>query len=874
MSISKDSVSSNKIFISYCHEDLEYLSDLKKYINPIIKKYNFEIWDDTKILSGQKLFEIIKHELNSFNLMICLISSDYLGSKACMEELDISLEKAKNSDVNHINIFPIIVRSCSWKHSDIGNFKCQPKDGNPISKLLKENHKDDVYTEIADSLAKTLDILKKNFELEKAEISNKTVSENLFCEYINGLGVKIKHPKKDVLYMEDIYVYPDIKDIGNENVIQKPFYDVNDIIERYRLMCFMGTEEIGKTSLCKKLSKNYMDRDQKVVLLTGQDIDTTDPKKLIKKFIKKYKLNHLLDSYENSVLIIDNFSHIKMNSRYIDDFLTNVSDFFSSIILMIDKNNIVDYQIKLSNNNFSLLEILPFGHTKRNEFVQKWLLIGEENLDIALNNDVLYKLDHITSQFESIMKKNIMDSKPIYLTTIIQLLDGLSNYSDKFTLTSFGHCYQVLIMGMLNKADIDVRQDSDGILNFLGYLSFEFYKKDIKEINNGDFDNFCDNYSKNFNIPKNIKQKLLKSGIIYRDLNDIIRFSQNYLYYFCCAKYIADNFSNHSNEITLLCENIHNENKANILIFLVHHFRDDKILLNEVLTHSIYALEGHGSFYMSTEDNKKFINILGNTIKDIVWKEKDIINERKKILQRKESLKDEDSIFENSINEDNKEMQDLKFQEDFQDIFSALRSLEVIGQIAKNRNSSIALSSLSELLEISYDIGLRILGFYLESFSSTYEDIKEMIKEILASNKNIATQSDIAEEVESLIRNFSFNICFHIIKLIAKNTAHANLINNSKELARSKDIPAYKLILLASQLNIDYQLPKELIMEMSEEFRSNPLAYSLLRSLIVHHSYIYDLDYKDIQWICDKLDIDKEQIYSNKENNFKSLQMQ
>lgn len=863
--------SNHKIFISYCHKDNEYLEDLKKYITPIAEKYGFSIWDDTEILSGKKLFDIINQELNTFNLMICLISPDYLSSPACQDEFNVILQKSQNSDIDAINVFPIIVRNCSWKHSEVGKFKCQPNDGQPIAKLLKENDKDDIYVDIADALAKTLDELKKNFNIEQPL---EPKSNNLFLNHINSLGMVIKHPKKDVLQLEDIYVYPDIKDISDESVIQKQYYNIDDILEKYHLMCFMGTEEIGKTSLSKKLASDFLIKNQKVVLLDGEDIKVTNPEELVKKFIKKYKLNHTLENYSNSVLIIDNFSKITMNDKYINQLLDKTKKFFSTIILIIDKNEIVQYQVKLSNNGFSLLEILSFGHKKRSEFIKKWLLINEDNLDIALNNDILYKMDYITSQFESMMKKNIMDSKPIYLVTIIQLLDGLSNYSDKFTLTSFGHCYHVLIMGMLNKARIDLRQDSDGILNFLGFLSFEFYKKSIREISMHDFNEFQNKYAENFNIPKDIKDKLLNSGIIYVNTDDMIKFSQNYLYYFCCAKHIADNFSKHSDEITLLCENIHNEDKANILIFLVHHFRDDKLLLDEVLTHSIYLLDNHNAFYMTLEDNKKFINLLGDTIKNIVWKEKDVIDERDKILQQKELLKNEDSILENSLTEENKEIEYAVFQDNIQDILSALRSLEVIGQIAKNRNSSIKLGSLNELLEISYDIGLRILGFYLELFSSTYEDIKQMIEEILLDNRNITTQSDIAEEVENLIRNFCFNVCFHIIKLIAKNTAHSNLIESSKNLADKKNIPAYKLILLASQLNINYQLPKDLILEISEDFKNNPLAYSLLRSLIVHHSYIYDLDYKDVQWICSKLTIEKEQIYNNKDDHFKALQIQ
>lgn len=150
-----------KIFISYAHTDNDYLEDLEKYITPIAENHGFAIWHDKKILSGQQLFNIINQELNEFSLMICLISPDYLSSSACQDEFNIVLEKTQSSDINTINVFPIIVRNCSWAHSNVSKFKCQPNDGQPISKLLKENDKDDVYVDIADALAKTLGELKK-----------------------------------------------------------------------------------------------------------------------------------------------------------------------------------------------------------------------------------------------------------------------------------------------------------------------------------------------------------------------------------------------------------------------------------------------------------------------------------------------------------------------------------------------------------------------------------------------------------------------------------------------------------------------------------------------------------------------------------------
>ena len=132
--------------------------------------------------------------------------------------------------------------------------------------------------------------------------------------------------------------------------------------------------------------------------------------------------------------------------------------------LFVDKNEIVQYQAKLANKDFNFLDILPFGYVKRNEFIKKWLLIGKDDDERhVIDNELLVKVDQIASQFDTIMKKNIMDSRPIYLITIIQILDNFASTSDKFTFTSFGYCYQALITSMLTKAKVNIQQDLDGI---------------------------------------------------------------------------------------------------------------------------------------------------------------------------------------------------------------------------------------------------------------------------------------------------------------------------------------------------------------------------------------------------------------------------
>lgn len=140
-----------KIFLSYCHEDEDNKNKLLKYLKPVLKSNNVDLWHDGEILTGESLQRSIQQALSESTIFICLISSDYLASNYCIDvELKHALEQQK---IGKVNIFPIIARKCSWMHTIFHDLKCQPKDAVPI---VKWPDQDDVFTDIADELAKVL----------------------------------------------------------------------------------------------------------------------------------------------------------------------------------------------------------------------------------------------------------------------------------------------------------------------------------------------------------------------------------------------------------------------------------------------------------------------------------------------------------------------------------------------------------------------------------------------------------------------------------------------------------------------------------------------------------------------------------------------
>lgn len=154
------------IFVSYCHtneEDTKFLDDLLMFIKPAINNLsNAKLWVDKKIKTGQDLRHTIEAALTEMNLMICMVSPEYLNSDYCInKELQDALEKRK---IGKANIFPIILRKCPWKHTFFGQVLCQPKDGKPLKDW---DDRDEVFSDITDELMDVIHHIRSNAMDEK-----------------------------------------------------------------------------------------------------------------------------------------------------------------------------------------------------------------------------------------------------------------------------------------------------------------------------------------------------------------------------------------------------------------------------------------------------------------------------------------------------------------------------------------------------------------------------------------------------------------------------------------------------------------------------------------------------------------------------------
>jgi hypothetical protein len=175
------------IFISYHKADVEYLHQLRVHLKGLERSKDVTINSESELLAGESWDERIRTFIEEADIIITLISSDYIASEFIYNKELVAV--LNNEDTF---IVPIIVRQTDWLSIDwLRTRQVLPRNGKPIS--MFEDF-DEAYYDIArtiSNLIETIEIKKsqktKGFQKEiKGElVSNK---KNVFISHDHDDG--------------------------------------------------------------------------------------------------------------------------------------------------------------------------------------------------------------------------------------------------------------------------------------------------------------------------------------------------------------------------------------------------------------------------------------------------------------------------------------------------------------------------------------------------------------------------------------------------------------------------------------------------------------------------------------------------------------
>src|SRR5215467_4123286 len=141
-----------EVFFSYSHKDQRLRDQLEAHLKLLRKEGLISSWHDHKIGAGEEWKGQIDAHLNTAQIILLLVSSDFIASDYCY---DIEMKRAmERHQLGEARIIPVILRPCDWHNARFGKLQALPKDGKPITTW--QNH-DSAFLDVARGIRKVVE---------------------------------------------------------------------------------------------------------------------------------------------------------------------------------------------------------------------------------------------------------------------------------------------------------------------------------------------------------------------------------------------------------------------------------------------------------------------------------------------------------------------------------------------------------------------------------------------------------------------------------------------------------------------------------------------------------------------------------------------
>lgn len=127
------SVVRDQVFVSYSHQDKEWLEKLQVHLKPLMRKGAINLWDDTQILPGDKWRDEINNALARAKVALLLVSPNFLSSDFIdQKELPQLLAAAENEG---LKVIWIPISFSLYEETEIEQYQAAHSPGEPLDSL-------------------------------------------------------------------------------------------------------------------------------------------------------------------------------------------------------------------------------------------------------------------------------------------------------------------------------------------------------------------------------------------------------------------------------------------------------------------------------------------------------------------------------------------------------------------------------------------------------------------------------------------------------------------------------------------------------------------------------------------------------------------
>lgn len=136
-----------KIFISYSHNDREYLKEFRSHLKVLERIGLVKDWHDRSISSGTEWKGQVDENSNQADVIILLISASFIESEYCLDvEINRALTRHENKEAL---VVPVLIKPVIWSDLPFAKLQFLPSNEQPVSTW---SNKDLAWMDITEGL--------------------------------------------------------------------------------------------------------------------------------------------------------------------------------------------------------------------------------------------------------------------------------------------------------------------------------------------------------------------------------------------------------------------------------------------------------------------------------------------------------------------------------------------------------------------------------------------------------------------------------------------------------------------------------------------------------------------------------------------------
>ena len=639
-------------------------------------------WFDRMIIPGENLSSKLPQQLDQADIIVFLLSPDFIASQACMEEWEYA--RRLTADGKKVFRVPIILRECSWLHMlRDDDVKALPNDGNPVSTYTDP---DKAWMEVYEGIKAVVDEVRSTYTAKDDFLKEMEKTEFISQDHIN---------------LQDLFVFLNLtrEDPKMEQSARRITISDQETLLAVKHAVIHGQEKAGKSALARHLYLSLVENGQPVLFLDLTQLGNRSHDRWVREsYQAQFQGDYNLWLQQSQkTLILDNLTSAPKSL----DFIKYAMDIFDSVVVMVSTDAFYAFFLDEERlSGFQHYKLEPLNSHQQEQLIRKRLSLStgiEKPITDGFVDEVERRVDSI------IISDKIVPRYPFYVLSILQTFEAYMPVN--MAITSYGHCYYVLIIASLMRTGISNADHAiNACFNFSEQLAFAVYQHRTRSPNEiFDFVNFETEYKTRFLIENAIIGRM--KDPTYGIISEYGSFRTQYMYYYFLAKYLASNPTSGKPVVEEMCVHSHRSENFLTLLFTIHHSTDN-VIIEDILLRTMCSLDDVHPAELQPAETKRFSTFVGEMPESILSSHS-VTQSRKeeRDMRPHPDLDDAEPISE--ANESDQ-------VELVNGTYRILKNNKIMGQVLRNRHSNLERSKVEEIVEIIADSGLRLVNVLLK----------------------------------------------------------------------------------------------------------------------------------------------------------------